>query len=77
MINMVQVFVLVNCELGFEDEVISKLKKIDGVKNIQETLGSYEILARIKSDRMKKLREITSRIDKINEIRSIITLIEH
>jgi len=68
-------YVLVNCELGSEDSVISELKSIEGVSEVHGTFGAYDILAKVKSDQVEKLREtITWKIRKIPKIRSTLTL---
>ena len=68
-------YVLINCELGSEEVVISELKSIDGVKEVHGTFGAYDILAKVESDQVEKLREtITWKIRKISKIRSTLTL---
>ncbi len=68
-------FVLINCELGSEEDVISELKSIEGVKEVHGTFGAYDVLAKVQSDQVEKLREtITWKIRKIPKIRSTLTL---
>ncbi|MEJ2272222.1 MAG: Lrp/AsnC ligand binding domain-containing protein [Candidatus Bathyarchaeota archaeon] len=68
-------YVLINCELGSEEAVISELKSIDGVKEVRGTFGAYDVLAKVQSDQVEKLREtITWKIRKIPKIRSTLTL---
>ena len=68
-------YVLINCELGSEEAVIGELKSIDGVKEVHGTFGAYDILAKVQSDQVEKLREtITWKIRKIPKIRSTLTL---
>ncbi len=72
---MAQAFVLINCELGSEESVITQLKLLDGVIEVHGTFGAYDILAKIESDRVESLRElITWKIRKIENIRSTLTL---
>ena len=72
---MAQAFVLINCELGSEESVITQLKSLDGVVEVHGTFGAYDILAKIESDRVESLRElITWKIRKIENIRSTLTL---
>jgi len=68
-------FVLINCELGSEETVISELKSIEGIKEVHGTFGAYDILAKVESDQVEKLREtITWKVRKIPKIRSTLTL---
>ncbi len=72
---MAQAYVLINCELGSDDSVISQLKSIEGVKEVHGTFGAYDILVKIVSDKVETLREtITWKIRKIDNIRSTLTL---
>lgn len=68
-------YVLINCELGSEEDVIEQLKEIKGVVEVNGTFGAYDILAKVSSDKVEELREtITWRIRKIDKIRSTLTL---
>ena len=72
---MPEAFVLVNCELGAEEEVISGLRTLEHVKNVYGTFGAYDIIAEVDADTNDKLREtITWKIRKMNKIHSTLTL---
>ena len=72
---MVKAFVLINCELGSEEHVISELKTFSDVKEVQGTFGAYDIIVEISSESIEKIREtITWKIRKIEKIRSTLTL---
>ena len=72
---MATAYVLINCELGAEEFVISELNSIDGVIEVHGTFGAYDILAKVQSDQVEALREIiTWKIRKIPKIRSTLTL---
>lgn len=72
---MATAYVLINCELGSEEAVIGELKTIGGVAEVHGTFGAYDILAKIESDQVEKLREtITWKVRKIAKIRSTLTL---
>ena len=72
---MTKAFVLINCELGSEEHVISELKTFSDVKNVQGTFGAYDIIVEISSESIDKIREtITWKIRKIEKIRSTLTL---
>ena len=66
---------LINCDLGSEEFVISELKSIEGVIEVHGTFGAYDILAKVEAGLVEKLREtITWKIRKIVKIRSTLTL---
>ena len=72
---MTQAYVLINCELGSEKQIISELKTFSDVKEVQGTFGAYDIIVKISSDSIEKIREtITWKIRKIEKIRSTLTL---
>tara|TARA_B100001750_G_scaffold241164_1_gene252138 strand:- start:750 stop:989 length:240 start_codon:yes stop_codon:yes gene_type:complete len=72
---MAEAYILINCEIGSEEEVISALKNIDSIKEVHGTFGAYDILAKIESPQIEDLREtITWKIRKIDKIRSTLTL---
>ena len=72
---MTKAFVLINCELGSEEHVISELKTFSDVKEVQGTFGAYDIIVEISSESIEKIREaITWKIRKIEKIRSTLTL---
>ncbi len=72
---MATAYVLINCELGAEEAVISELKPIEGVVEVHGTFGAYDILAKVELSLVEALREtITWKIRKIAKIRSTLTL---
>jgi len=69
-------YVLINCDLGAEDEIIREIKKIPEAKEVSGVYGVYDIIAKVESDSMDKLREIiTWKIRRIDKVRSTLTMI--
>jgi DNA-binding Lrp family transcriptional regulator len=69
-------YVLINCELGHEDEIINELKNLPGVIEVEGSYGVYDMVVKIKADTMDKLKEtITWNLRKIEKIKSTLTLI--
>jgi len=69
-------FVMMNAEVGSEQEVLKKLKKIAEVKEAYLVYGVYDIVAKVEAETMKKLREvIASKIRGIDGVRSTLTMI--
>ena len=72
---MAEAYILINCEIGSEEDVIASLKTVEGIKEVHGTFGAYDILAKIESAQVEDLREtITWKIRKIDKIRSTLTL---
>lgn len=73
--RMATAYVLINCELGSEEAVIAELKSMDDVVEVHGTFGAYDVLAKVESEQVEKLREtITWKVRKIPKIRSTLTL---
>ena len=73
---MATAYILLNTEIGAENQVLKALKKIEGVEEAHHLWGVYDIIANIKADNMEKLRFIiTKRIEKIGKINSKLTMI--
>jgi DNA-binding Lrp family transcriptional regulator len=69
-------YILVNCDLGSEEEIIRELKKMPEAVEISGVYGVYDIIAKVKSDSMDKLREaITWHVRRIDKVRSTLTMI--
>ncbi len=72
---MATAYVLINCDLGYEEQVIKELKRISDVKEVLGTFGAYDILAKVESANVKNLRKtITGKIRKIVQVRMTLTL---
>ena len=72
---MVTAYVLITCDLGFEEQIIEDLKQIDEVKEVHGIFAVYDIITKIKSDSKEHLNEIIARkIRKIDKIGATLTL---
>ena len=72
---MSQAFLLISCDIRKEDKVIKELKAIDDVKEVQQTTGIFDIIAKIETDSDKELKEtISSKIRNIDPVRSVLIL---
>jgi len=72
---MTTAYVLINCELGSEEIIIQQLKGLNSVKEVNGVFGVYDILAKIESDTVEKLREtITWKIRKINRRAELVKI---
>ena len=69
-------YVLINCDLGHDEQIIEELKHVSEVKEIHGVFGAYDILAKVESDQISTLREtLMWKIRKIDKVRSTLTLI--
>ena len=69
-------FVLINAEIGSEDEVLKQLKGLQNVKESYVVYGVYDIVAKVTAETMDKLKEIvTWKIRRLDKVRSTLTMI--
>ena len=68
-------YVLINCDLGSESDIIKELKKLPEVVEVSGVFGVYDIIVRIRSESMDKLREVvTWNVRRIDKVRSTLTM---
>ena len=72
---MTKAYVVMNCDLGSETELINSLKKVEGVKEAHGILGLYDIIAQVELGSEEQIQEIVTKIiRKMPKIRSTMTL---
>jgi len=69
-------YVLVNTE-EFDVQLMKALRKIKGVEEAYPLYGVYDIIARTKADTMDEIKEIHSKIRKLDRVRQTLTMIAH
>ena len=68
-------FVLINCDLGKEEDILTALRTMSQIKEAHGTWRVYDILTKVVSETGESLREtITRKIRKIPSIRATLTL---
>ena len=69
-------YVLINVELGAEEEVKKALEQIEGVKEASIVYGVYDLVVKIEAPDIDKIKEIvTWRIRRLERVRSTLTMI--
>jgi DNA-binding Lrp family transcriptional regulator len=69
-------FVLINADLGAEEQLVKDLKSTENVKDVYVVYGVYDIVARIEGETMEKVKEtITWKIRRLDRVRSTLTMI--
>lgn len=68
-------FVLINCDLGYEVEILDNLRDMGDVVEAHGTFGAYDIVAEVAAKSHESLRQaITWKIRKMDHVRSTLTL---
>jgi len=71
-------YILLSCESGSDNYIISNLKTIETVREAYGTLGTFDVIAKLESDSEDKLKEIiTKKIRKVPKIRATLTLMAY
>jgi len=69
-------YVLINYEIGAEQNILNELKNVPGIVEVSEVNGIYDIVVKIASDTLESLKNtITRHIRAIDTVRSTLTLI--
>jgi DNA-binding Lrp family transcriptional regulator len=71
---MTMAFVMINAKLGSEDELVKELEKLDNVREVYPVYGVYDIVVKVEAETMDQLKEVISRIRKLDKIRSTLTM---
>jgi len=69
-------FVLINADLGAEEELLKNLRGVPNVKDVYVVYGVYDIVARVEAKTMEQVKEtITWNIRRLDRVRSTLTMI--
>ena len=74
---MAKAYVMMNCDLGSEIEIIKSLEKIGGVKEAHGIFGLYDLIIQVELDSENAIQDtVTKTIRKMSKIHSTMTLIQ-
>ena len=69
-------YVLINVELGSEEEVLKEIKKLPNVKDCHRLYGIYDMIAKVEAESLDTLKQIvTWNIRRLPGVRSTVTTI--
>jgi len=69
-------FVLINAEVGSEEQVVKGLREIDNVKEAHLVYGVYDLIAKVEAEAMDKLKDVIAQeVRRVTGIRSTLTLL--
>ena len=73
---MTYAYILLNVEGGTEDNVLKKVRRIEGVAEAYVSYGVYDLIIKVTADNMQELKDIvTHKIRQINDVQSTLTLL--
>jgi len=71
-----EAIVLVNTDIGSEEEVLNKISTIEGVTEVYVVYGVYDLVVKVSASTTEELKDIiSSRIRKLPNVRSTLTMI--
>ncbi len=73
---MAKAYVLINSEIGGEQEVVDQLNAMKEVVEVSIVYGVYDVIVKLEANSMEVLKElITSKVRHLNKVRSTMTMI--
>ncbi len=73
---MVKAYILVKVQVGSERDIFNKLKKMNEVEDVNELYGEWDIIAKIKVNKLEDLDSLISdKIRAVKEIKETSTII--
>jgi hypothetical protein len=71
---MAEAYVLINCDLGTEENVIKELKAVQGVSEVKGVFGVYDVIAKVTSDSESGIKKVISRVRSMASVKSSLTM---
>ena len=72
---METLYILINCDLGAEVDIINEIMKIPEVKEVRGTYGVYDIFVKLQGETKETMENVvTHKVRRIPKIRSTVTL---
>lgn len=65
-------FILVNCDMGYEQQTITELKKLS--EKVQGTYGIYDFICKINYDTLGSVENTLQKIRQIKSVTHTITI---
>ena len=70
-------YILIKIDLGAEQNVMEQLEKIEQVGKIDRTFGDYDMVVKIESENIEKIRDTISwKLKQLDKVRSTLTLVK-
>jgi DNA-binding Lrp family transcriptional regulator len=68
-------YVLINADVGKENDVLKELKTLPSVKEAYFVFGVYDIVAKVESGDVRELKEVLTKIRRLEYVKSTLTMI--
>jgi DNA-binding Lrp family transcriptional regulator len=73
---MATAYVLVNADVGKENDVLKELRNVPSVKEAYFVYGVYDIVAKVETNDVRELKEVVvTKVRRLEYVRSTLTMI--
>lgn len=72
---MTVVYILINTELGMEEDLLQELRKMENIKEAYLTYGVYDVIVKAEAENMENLKELVAfKIRRMKEVKNTLTM---
>lgn len=72
---MTVVYILINTELGMEEDLLQELRKMENTKEAYLTYGVYDVIVKAEAENMENLKELVAfKIRRMKEVKNTLTM---
>ena len=72
---MTVVYILINAELGMEEDLLQELRKMENIKEAYLTYGVYDVIVKVEAENMENLKELVAfKIRRMKEVKNTLTM---
>lgn len=72
---MTVVYILINAELGMEEDLLQELRKMENTKEAYLTYGVYDVIVKVEAENMENLKELVAfKIRRMKEVKNTLTM---
>ena len=69
-------FVLINADLGAEQDVLDEIRSIPSVVEVHVVYGVYDLIVKVEAESLDEVKEtVTDRLRTLEKVRSTLTMI--
>ncbi|MGB6680551.1 MAG: Lrp/AsnC ligand binding domain-containing protein [Candidatus Bathyarchaeia archaeon] len=69
------VYILINAELGMEEDLIQELRKMENIKEAYVAYGVYDVIVKAEAENMENLKELVAfKIRRMKEVKNTLTM---
>ncbi|OYT32116.1 MAG: Lrp/AsnC family transcriptional regulator [Thermoprotei archaeon] len=68
-------FIMINTEIGAEEEILNKLREFENVNEAYIVYGIYDLVVKVEVENQDELRSVIMKIRKLERVRSTLTIL--